>query len=353
MKTLILSWICILVSASVCRASSRSLFSDPHYREGFGKDATGGAGNPICLVTSGAASGPGTLDSYFQPGDTAANKTIVFSVNSVTLPGTRTICSNVTIDGCANGINGVTVDQTGDAKRGLVISGGSSNVIVRCLNLRGTGTPSGHATEFDNLALDGDTATPISNVLVDRITSMQASDGAMDITGNVSNVTVQRSLFYGNAITMLIKYDARQNISIHHNVFTRNGERNPQIKGDVRTLDFVNNVLYLNDVPAYPDGSSTSPYGTRIFSCGAGCDSPGNVVANLVNNAYIDPTAAIELLTGPGGGSNAGTYIGGNYCVPASNCPASPKATPNTIPAAYAVTTRATDQLKSQLLPVD
>lgn len=309
-KTLILSWICILVSASVCGASSRSLFSDPHYREGFGKDATGGAGNPICLVTSGAASGPGTLDSCFQPGDTAANETIVFSVNSVTLPGTRTICSNVTIDGCANGINGVTVDQTGDAKRGLVISGGSSNVIVRCLNLRGTGTPSGHATEFDNLALDGDTATPISNVLVDRITSMQASDGAMDITGNVSNVTVQRSLFYGNAITMLIKYDARQNMSIHHNVFTRNGERNPQIRGDVRTLDFV-------------------------------------------NNAYIDPTAAIELLIGPGGGSNAGTYIGGNYCVPASNCPASPKATPNTIPAAYAVTTRATDQLKSQLLPVD
>jgi hypothetical protein len=123
-----------------------------------------------------------------------------------------------------------------------------------------------------------------------------------------SNGTIQRSLFYGNAITMLIKCDARQNISIHHNVFTRNGERNPQIKGDVRNLDFV-------------------------------------------NNAYIDPAAAIELLTGPGGGSNAGTYIGGNYCLPASNCPASPKATPSTIPAAYAVTTLATDQLKSQLLP--
>jgi hypothetical protein len=278
-------------------------------------------------------------------------KTIVFAVNKVTLPGTRTIGSNVTIDGCANGMNGVTVEQTGDAKRGLVVSGGSSNIIVRCLNLRGTGTPSSNATEFDNLALDGGSPTPISNVLIDRITSMQASDGGLDITGNVENVTVQRSLFYGNAITMLIKYDTRRNISIHHTLNTRNGERNPQIKGDMQLLDFVNNVLYLNDVPAYPDGSDTSPYGTRIFSCGTGCDSPGNVIANLVNNAYIDATAAIELLTGPGGGSNAGTYIGGNYCSPASNCPASPKTAPNPIPAAYAVTTLATDQLRSRVLP--
>jgi pectate lyase len=247
-------------------------------------------------------------------------------------------------------MNGVTVDQTGNAKRGLVISGGSSNVIIRCLNLRGTGTPSSYPAEFDNLALDGDSPTPISNVFIDRITSMQASDGALDITGNVENITVQRSLFYGNAITMLIKYDTRRNISIHHNVFTRNGERNPQIKGNVQLLDFVNNVVHNNTVPNYPDGSDTSPYGTRIFSCGSGCDSPGNVIANLVNNAYIDPSAAIELLTGPGGGSNAGTYIGGNYCSPASNCPASPKATPNMIPADYAVTTLATDQLKSRLL---
>jgi pectate lyase len=350
-KNLILSLSCILLSANVCGASSANLLSNPNYREGFGKDATGGAGHPICTVTSEAASGPGTLDSCFQPGDAASNKTIVLAVNKVTLPGTRTIGSNVTIDGCANGMNGVTVEQTGDAKRGLVVSGGSSNVIVRCLNLRGTGTPSSYATEFDNLALDGDNPTPISNVFIDRITSVQASDGALDITGNVENVTVQRSLFYGNAITMLIKYDTRRNISIHHNVFTRNGERNPQIKGDMKLLDFVNNVVHLNNVPYYPDGSETSPYGTRIFSCGSGCDSPGNVIANLVNNAYIDATAAIELLTGPGGGSNAGTSIGGNYSSPASNCPASPKAVPNTIPAAYAVTTLATDQLKSRLLP--
>jgi pectate lyase len=350
-KKLTLAVACILFWLGKSGASSANPLSNPNYREGFGKDATGGAGHPICTVISGAASGPGTFDSCFQPGDTAVNKTIIFAVNTVTLPGNRNISSNVTIDGCANGMNGVTVNQTGDAKRGLVISGGSSNVIVRCLNLRGTGTTSSYPAEFDNLALDGDSPTPISDVFIDRITSMQASDGALDITGNVSDITVQRSLFYGNAITMLIKYDTRRNISIHHNVFTRNGERNPQIKGDMQLLDFVNNVLYLNDVPAYPDGSDTSPYGTRVFSCGTGCDSPGNVIANLVNNAYIDPSAAIELLIGPGGGSNAGTYIGGNYCSPVSNCPASPKAAPNEIPAASAVTTLATDRLRSQLLP--
>ncbi|MFO0572082.1 MAG: hypothetical protein U0263_41045 [Polyangiaceae bacterium] len=280
-----------------------------------------------------------------------SDKQVVFAVPSTTLPSTVYVGSNVTIDGTANGMNGVTLDQPADQARALVIEDPASNIVIKGINFRSTATPNQSAPEFDLLALDGTNGASISKVLVDRCTFVRATDGALDITGNVSDVSVQRSLFYGTAKTMLIKYLTRKNLSIHHNVFTHNGERNPQAKGDLKLLDFVNNVLYLEDVPAYPDGTVTSPYGTRVFSCGTGCDSPGDVTANLVNNAYLGDGAQIDLLTGPGGGSNAGVFIAGNLCVPASNCPASPAGAANAIPAAYAVTALGTAELEPMLLP--
>ena len=34
-------------------------------------------------------------------------------------------------------------------------------------------------------------------------------------------------------------YQIRQRIGMHHNVYAKNGERNPQIRADVRDLDYV------------------------------------------------------------------------------------------------------------------
>jgi pectate lyase len=345
-----------IVAAAVIVASSSIVFagslSDPNYKEGFGKDATGGAGQPICLVTVSSGTGPGTLEACFQPGNLAANKQIHFTVSTVTPYFTRYIGSNVTIDGCANGMNGVTIDAPATDKRSLVLEDPATNVIIRCLNFRSTGTPNSSGVEFDLLSLDGTNGGSISNVFVDRCTFMQASDGALDITGNVANITVQRSLFYGNAITQLIKYGTRQNLSLHHNVYVHNGERNPQIKGDVRLLDFVNNVIYINsgDVTNYTDSSPTDPYGLRIWNAGGNSDSPGNITINVTASAHIGNKGNIELIT-DSGASAAGVYIGQNLCAPTSNCPASPRAIPNTVPAAYAVTTLATESLKQEMLP--
>jgi pectate lyase len=321
--------------------------------EGFGKNATGGAGQTVYTVTSSAESGPGSLNNAFQPGDYVSNMIIVFAVDTVTLPGNRYVGSNVTIDGLANGRNGVTMDVPKTAKRGIVIEDPASNIIIRGINFRCNATPGGGGTQFDLLALDGTNGSSISNVLIDQSTFVQATDGALDITGNVSNVTVQRCLFYGNAITMLIKYDSRANLSLHHNVFTRNGERNPQIKGDMQFIDYVNNVVYLNDVPQYPDGSSVDPYGVRIWSAGAGSDSPGNVVGNFVASAFVGYGAWFDVIVDPGA-SLAGVYIdeAGNYYSPSTHGYPSPKATPNPIPVEFQVTTYTVNELKSKLLPV-
>src|SRR5262245_3308910 len=337
----------ILVSSSAAFAAS---LSDPDYKEGFGKDATGGATSATCIVSSSNQTGTGTLDACLQRG---GNQMIVFAVPLARLVFNRHIQSNTTIDGCANGQNGVTLDVPASDKRSLVIEDPASNIVIRCLNFRSTGTPSSGVTEFDLLSLDGTNGGTISNILIDRCTFVQASDGALDITGNVANVTVQRSLFYDNAITSLIKYGTRQNISFHHNILTHNGERNPQVKGDMRLLDFVNNVIYINDgdVPNYSDGSGVDAYGLRIWNANGSSDSPGNVTINVSASAFLGNRGTITLMT-DSGASASGVYVGSNNsCSPTSNCPASPRATPNAIPAGYAVTTLGIDQLRSQVLP--
>ncbi len=324
--------------------------SDPAYREGFGKDVTGGAGQPVCMVTSSASSGDGTLDACFQPGDTAGNMTIVFAVPTATLPGVRYLGDNVTIDGCANGQNGVTLDFTDPgAKHGIALEDPHGNVIFRCLNFRGNGTPDSGVPEADQIALDGTNGNgSVNGVLIDRCTFWLASNKAIDVAGNVSNVTIQRSMFYDNAGTMLIKYDTRTNISIHHNVFTRNGERNPQVKGDMLGIDYVNNVIYLNDVPNYPDGSPTSNYGVRIWSANGRSDSPGNVVGNFVNNATIGDGAGWDIIV-DSGASLDGVYIAGTLCGGGVTCPSFPSATPYPIPSGFQITTLQANQLASML----
>lgn len=324
---------------------------DPNYREGFGKNATGGAGRTTYTVTSPAATGTGSFAAAFS-GDHAANVNIVFAVDTVAIPNALYIDHDVTIDGVANGQNGVTFDLPDDVQRALIVADPASNIVIRGLNFRGYGAPNSGVVENDLLALDGTNGSTISNVLIDRCTFYQAADGALDITGKVSDATVQRCLFYGNSHTMLIKYDTRKNISLHHNVFTHNGERNPQIKGDVQLIDFVNNVVHLNDVSAYPDGTAVSAYGVRIWSANSGSDSPGDVIGNFAASVFLGAGAEFDIQVDTGA-TLAGVYIDqtGNYCNPSSNCATTTKATPNAIPAGFEVTTlRATD-LKADLLP--
>lgn len=358
----------IIVSTSAAFAG----LSDPNYREGFGKDATGGQGYPTCVVTSSAPSGPGTFVNCFDqrgPGNTATNKTIVFAVSTFTSDRNVYVYQNVTIDGCANGQNGVTFDQgltQPQKKRTIATMNNSQNIVIQCINFQGAGYPKINATDPTHAQPEYNfiwIAHPnITKVLIDRCTFVRPTNKSIDITGSdvkatISNVTVQRSLFYEGSVTSLVKYWHKRNISFHHNVFTRGGERHPQVKGDVAPFDYVNNVVYVNagDVTNYPDGTPVSPYGLRVWNstrAGSPADgSWGNVSINVVANAFLGGRGTIEVMTDLGA-SAAGVYIGpDNYCEPSSNCVASPRPTPNTIPSAYQVTVLPIDQLKAQMLP--
>ena len=313
--------------------------------QGYGVTATGGAGGSVCTVTTSAESGAGSFESCVARG---GNQTIQFAVASAKVGGTEYIQSNTTIDGCANGMNGVTLDQTPDARRTVVLEGPVSNVVVRCIRFQGTGKRSTSDYEFDLLGIDG-TGGLVSNVAVDRCTFVASTDGALDITGNVQDVTVQRSLFYATPLNQLIKYDTRQRISLHHNVSTSNGERNPQIKGDARNIDFVSNVIHNNTITTDGIGDSFSPYGTRLWNAASGSDSPGNITGNFVANAWVGQNAALDIEV-ESGASAAGIYLSANYCNPGP-CPASPKSTPHTVPASNVVTVTPPDQMRTSMLP--
>jgi hypothetical protein len=305
--------------------------------QGYGKDATGGAGQSVCTVTSSAASGAGSFDSCLSQG---ANRTIQFAVASVAAGTSKYLRSNTTIDGCANGQNGVTIDSSGGTGRSVIIEGPTSNVIVRCIRFVGSGTTSEGS---DLLSLDG-TGGQISRVAVDRSSFISSPDGALDITGDVSDLTVQKSLFYGTALTQLIKYDTRMRISLHHNVYTAGGERNPQIKGDATKIDFVSNVVNANTLTA-------DSYGTLLSNGNSSSDSAGNVQINVVANAYVGTNGNLKITT-ESGASAAGIYIApNNYCSPASNCPASPASTPFTVAAGYEVTPTLPGCMVANMLP--
>jgi pectate lyase len=126
--------------------------------QGYGAGVTGGAAGSVCTVTSSAGSGTGSLSSCLSQG----NRNIQFAVATATLSSNTYIRSNTTIDGCANGQNGVTIDQTASSNRGLVIDGPSSNVLVRCLRFQGPGV---NNENFDLLSLDG-TGGQISRVAI-------------------------------------------------------------------------------------------------------------------------------------------------------------------------------------------
>jgi hypothetical protein len=300
--------------------------------DGYGKHATSGGRQSVCTVTSSAAKGPGTWQWCVRKG---GNQTIQFAVSSANVYETSYLQSNTTVDGCANGRQGVTLYQPANKKRAVAIEGPVSNVVLRCIRFQGSGPDRPHyLVEDDLLRLDG-TSRPVSRVVVDHCTFVGATDGALDVTGNVSDVTVSWNLFYNTALTQLVKYKTRVRMSLHHNVYTAGGERNPQIKGNAREIEFVSNAVYDETIRKDGLGNTFNPYGTRLWNGGPGSDSPGNVKANVLSNFWGGAHSGLRISTDHGA-SAKGIYVAPDNVCP-DGCPSSPARAPFPMPAEYAI----------------
>jgi pectate lyase len=279
--------------------------------QGYGALTPGGAGGEVFHVTSLADNGPGTLRDGVanRDYDTEGPRLIVFDV-----AGTITLQNDIvvrepflTIDGATAPAPGITIRKASISDGEFIIAG-THDIIVQHLRFWGLWELGGvHANNAATISIDGDTGPDhvAQNIVLDHVTARNATDGGPDIWGEVRDVTISWCFFFYNWHPTTVSYypapyQVRQRISMHHNVYAKNGERNPQIRADVRDFDYVNNIIY--DWGYFGEGGG---YGIRIKN------NPGEplVNGNFVNNWFlptIRPSWSLVYGTVPGADANDG-----------------------------------------------
>ena len=247
---------------------------------GFGRNTLKDAALPTRTVihvnslADPSEAGKVTLrDALSQP-----NRCVVFDVGGpINLVDQLKVSSNVIIDGFTAPSPGITLVNTVEPgpdpnsdPPALVISsltGTVSNVVVRGLRVR---LSPGDAIRLYNA----------SNVVIDHVSVSRFRDGGIDVTQpNSHDVTIQWSII-GNGqavkpLAMLLSQGATR-ISVHHNLFFNNADRQPKCGGTSNTspvCDTRNNLVW-----------SYTQNGTVVQDSGTG---------NVINNYYKAGPGAI------------------------------------------------------------
>lgn len=218
-------------------ASSGSTYTP----QGYGAGATGGS--TMFHVTNLNDSGTGSVRDALS----ASGRHIVFDVSgTITIVSSLVIPSNTTLDGSTAPGSGVTITGYNTSMSG------ASNVIVRNLRFREDITgPSGKTS------LQG---APASNVMIDHCSIEWGRWDCMEFTSNSHDITIQYCIigqgidpqYFGCLI------DAGDRISIHHNLWIGNDNRNPKLKGNCQ---YINNVVYnWGSAGGLQGGHSSAPW---------------------------------------------------------------------------------------------
>ena len=197
--------------------------------EGFAATVTGGRKGQVYHVTTLADSGAGSFRDAVSQG----NRIVVFDISGVIKPTDVIVVAgdNITLAGQSAPGDGITIygRETSFSSR--------SNMIVRYLRFRqGMTDASGSAKKTVNIT-DG------TNMIFDHVSIQWGRWDNFGITGTSSTVTLQNSIIgegvppqnFGSII------DGEQDITIAHNLWIDNNERNPKFKANG---ECTNNVVY-------------------------------------------------------------------------------------------------------------
>jgi pectate lyase len=247
--------------------------------EGFGTDTPGGRGGTVCKVVNLNDSGPGSLRSCVEA---TGPRYVVFEVGGTISLNNRITASSpfLTIAGQTAPGDGITLRMNPDAGTDAgTLQIATHDVVVRYLRFRpGNGGAADDSNDAITIYKGG-----VRNVVVDHSSfswavdeNVNTYDGSTDIT--VSNSIIAEGLSNAghpdgeHSKGMLSGGVDAHNVSIHHNLFVSNVDRNPQVSG-VSVADVRNNVVYN-----YGDGSGS---GVTLIS-----SSKGEPRVNWVGNYY-------------------------------------------------------------------
>jgi hypothetical protein len=317
--------------------------------EGFGAVTRGHLDCPSTPATYRVTNLNDSGAGSFRTGVSAGCRLIVFDVAG-TIPVNSNISINqdyLTIDGSTAPAPGITLQTASSAQWIVIIGNGSSgsdgvhDVIMR--HIRQVG-PGGHSDSNNDLcSIDGG-ANGAARIVYDHMTCASANDGAGDIWGTVSDVTYSWNLYRDTRTAAVFSSDhLRRNISVHHNVFANNNER--QIKTNQRNemIEYINNVVY--------GWGWHVPTGSALDLDAQGYTSTHPMI-NVINNRF-------HFVSGLNGGANQaivrhGTgrvFFAGNIVPAGESDVTSSSSAQHVIPSIARVTTYAAASLGDTVVP--
>jgi pectate lyase len=262
--------------------------------EGYGTGTPGGRGGRVCQVTNLADAGPGSLRACVE---SSGPRTVIFRTGGTIDLQDRLLVTQpyLTIAGQTAPGDGITlrVDPDSSTDKGTMQIQ-THDVVIRYLRFRpgdnGHGDDSHDALQMYKAG--------VYNVVVDHSSFSWAIDENVNSYDETHDLTISNSIIseaLSNSTHPLGEHSKgmlaggvnAHNVSIHHNLFASNVDRNPQISG-VSVADIRNNVVYN-----YGDGSG---HGVTLLS-----SANGEPDVNWIGNYYkpgpnSDPLRA-ELAT--------------------------------------------------------
>jgi len=203
--------------------------------EGFGALATGGRGGRVIKVTTLDADGAGSLQDALNQNEP---RIIVFEVSGVIETDILTLpYGNVTIAGQTAPGAGITIEGRFYSE----YEDGIDNIIVRHVRVRPPAFSGGDPSQFDGMQFSRNTLA-----IFDHISVSFGVDETFDLY-SADDVTVQWSTIEQAALDNSHNYGLLNGpdgfrITVHHNLFAHNANRNPAIANG--PADVRNNVVY-------------------------------------------------------------------------------------------------------------
>ncbi len=221
---------------------------------GYGMDTRAGRGGRVIRVTNVNASGAGSLKACI---DATGARVCIFDVS-----GYIRITSDLIVRNPYLTIAGQTAPAPGITIRGAALRINSTHdILVQHIRVRAGDDANGpNPDNRDSLKIEGSTAIPVRNIVIDHCTFSWAVDELASVWGPHDNITFSNNIFseplhesihpntsgggmmkHGFGVLLGTSASGGR-ITMVNNLFAHVVERNPLTRS--RELVFVNNVIY-------------------------------------------------------------------------------------------------------------